>query len=132
MLYIPPSPDPQQNLLRHRCRNPRCRGELKEPTTNPRDAFCCRRCSDTFYRVHCRVCEEPFARTTGNKILCGRPTCRAEFRASPARFSGGRYPDIKKASEINAKIGPQSRPSIAVFTGGRRPDSVSGQPPPPA
>jgi len=38
-----PSVDPGPNgKLRHRCRNPRCRMKLREPTDNLRSAFCCR------------------------------------------------------------------------------------------
>ena len=45
--------------LRHYCRNPRCRTKLAAPVSNPRDAFCCRGCFDSFYLHRCAVCEGP-------------------------------------------------------------------------
>jgi hypothetical protein len=43
LLYRPLSA-PLQIPLRHRCRNPRCRGKLETPAENERDAFCCSSC----------------------------------------------------------------------------------------
>ena len=91
MLYTPAS-SPQQDL-RHRCRNPRCRGVLKTSTANPRDAFCCRTCFNSFYRFRCLVCERPFSRKTERRQVCGSPKCRSEFRHHRERLSSTRYPN---------------------------------------
>jgi hypothetical protein len=72
--------------LRHRCRNPRCRGNLQQATDNPRAAFCCEGCYTGFYRLHCVVCEQPFERTSPTQKLCGRRKCRREFDRDPSRF----------------------------------------------
>jgi len=40
------------DVLRHYCRNPRCRSKLPDPVENTREAFCCRGCYRQFYRSH--------------------------------------------------------------------------------
>jgi hypothetical protein len=86
------SPTQQLHPLRHRCRNVRCGGKLKAPADNPRDAFCCRGCFESYYRARCLACERPIDRRTERRNLCGRPKCKREFQRHPERFSGPRYP----------------------------------------
>jgi hypothetical protein len=57
------------NPVRHRCRNPRCKVQLKQPVANPRDAFCCASCEGGFYRTHCRVCEKELGDTPSSGAL---------------------------------------------------------------
>ena len=75
--------------LRHRCRNPHCKGKLSTPTCNARDAFCCRGCHSSFYRTRCVICEQPIVRKTDGQRVCRRPKCRSEFRRNKLRFLGG-------------------------------------------
>ena len=118
MLYRPSASSPQLNpsKLRHRCRNPKCRGELDTPVENERDAFCCVRCHDGFFRAHCRVCQEPFTSKTGNKahrVLCDRSQCRADFRANPGAFWGRSYPrpiSVKRTPNLSTI----SKPKMAL------------------
>jgi hypothetical protein len=122
MLYRPTTLPPQANpdKLRHYCRNSaHCDDKLKTPVENERDAFCCVRCHDEFYREHCRVCQEPFTSKTGNKAhktLCDRSRCRADFRANPGAFWGRSYP-----RPISVKRTPKtstiSKPKMALETG---------------
>jgi hypothetical protein len=79
--------------MRHRCRNPRCRGKLETPAENAHDAFCCRGCYAGFYRTRCLVCEESIVRPASNQFLCGRRKCRNDFRRDPSRYLSGRYRD---------------------------------------
>jgi hypothetical protein len=44
--------------LLSRCRDPKCRSALSQPTESRR-AFCARGCYDRFHRTRCRVCSEP-------------------------------------------------------------------------
>jgi hypothetical protein len=74
--------------LRFRCRNPRCRGNLKDATDNPRHAFCCEGCYVGFYRLYCAVCEEPSRRTSPTQKLCTRRKCRREYSRDPSRYAG--------------------------------------------
>ena len=73
--------------LRYRCRNPRCRGFLKDATDNSRHAFCCEGCYVGFYRRYCLVCEEPIGRTSPTQKLCGRRKCRRELSRDPSRYA---------------------------------------------
>ena len=75
------------NETRRRCRH--CKMNLPEPTSNEREAFCCRGCYQSFYLHRCRVCEKPIEqRRDGRRILCNRSACRNAFSRN---FSGGRY-----------------------------------------
>lgn len=91
--------------LRQNCRQ--CRGRLPAPTDNPRWAFCSRGCHSRFYSRHCRVCEGVLpGRSTRRRRLCGRPSCRAEFRRQKELFDPpkGVIPDtVPNASKIPAK-----------------------------
>jgi hypothetical protein len=77
---------PHTSKVRHRCRNPRCGAKLKEPTDNPREAFCCKGCFTSYYRNRCIVCEHPYDRTREDQHTCGRRKCKGEFRRHRLRF----------------------------------------------
>ena len=105
MLSRPETSNTQRgDSLRQRCRNPRCRGKLKLPTYNVRDAFCCRGCFTGFYRSRCLVCEEPIVRKTEGQRLCQRPKCRNEFRRDRARFHSVRYPVMPPSQTSTPKV----------------------------
>jgi hypothetical protein len=70
------------DVLRHYCRNPRCRSKLSDPVENTREAFCCKGCYRQFYRVRCLMCERTMDRKTGNQRLCSRRKCKNAFRTS--------------------------------------------------
>jgi len=74
--------------LRHRCRNPRCRGKLKRPVDNPHHAFCCPGCFASYFRNRCLVCERSYQRKREQQCFC-RPKCRVEFGRHRERFLGG-------------------------------------------
>jgi hypothetical protein len=57
ILPAPVSQAPQ--LLRTRCRDPRCGCTLPAPVVEPRQAFCSRGCFEHFHRNRCRVCGQP-------------------------------------------------------------------------
>ena len=92
MLVRPNSPLPQLDLpqLRHYCRNPKCRGKLKTPVENARDAFCCRGCHTSFYRHRCLVCEREMSRNAEHQKVCYRTDCKTAWRqkAVIGRFWG--------------------------------------------
>jgi hypothetical protein len=92
MLYNPPTSNPQQGLLRHRCRNPRCQAALAAPTFNRLDAFCCRGCFAGFFRSRCVVCEQLFNRKNERQRTCRRPKCRSEFKRHRGLFGATGYP----------------------------------------
>jgi hypothetical protein len=79
-------------LLRHRCRNPRCGSSLRVPAANPRDAFCRRSCERQFYDCRCRVCEALLNRKTKRRAVCWRAKCRYQFKRHPEDFFGSLYP----------------------------------------
>jgi hypothetical protein len=89
------------NSSRHRCRNPRCKAQLREPVANPRDAFCCASCEAGYYRTHCRVCEKEFGDVKRNsrRELCGRRQCRNQFRSFRTLFFSVWYPNAIRASK---------------------------------
>jgi hypothetical protein len=74
--------------LRHRCRNPRCRSKLDEPTDSMRNAFCTRGCHSSFYRRRCIVCERSFERRTERRRICERRKCNADFKRDRAHYLG--------------------------------------------
>ena len=92
--------------LRHRCRNPKCRCKLPEPTPNPREAFCTRGCHTSFYLHRCIVCERPIERTRGDgPQVCKKPDRRRVWKA---QIGFGRYigsSAATKASETPDFIG---------------------------
>jgi hypothetical protein len=121
MLYKHQSAPPQ---LRHHCRNPRCAGKLKIPTTNTRDAFCCKGCERQFYGCRCRVCEALFARKTRRRNVCWRSHCRHEFQRHPELYFGLRYPSARlghnasrKAIKLGTKIGAKCSRALRIVAG---------------
>jgi hypothetical protein len=73
--------------LRHRCRNPHCRGKLPEPTENEHHAFCTRGCHARFYRSRCMVCEETMQRKDERqKLKSGHRLCQTEYRKFPRAY----------------------------------------------
>jgi len=87
--------------LRHRCRL--CRTKLKEPTDNPRRAFCCRGCFQGFYRSRCVVCAGLIRRKNEQQKTCIKKACKDELRRFPLAFAwqktGNTPSEYKRASE---------------------------------
>jgi hypothetical protein len=79
---------PHMSKMRHRCRNPRCGRKLKEPTDNPREAFCCKGCFTSYYRNRCIVDERPYNRVREDQHTCGSRKCKGELRRHPLRYFG--------------------------------------------
>src|SRR6516225_4294170 len=74
-------------ILRHYCRNPRCRSKLPSPASDPRKAFCTRGCHSSFYLKRCLVCEnDKPAGSTARRKLCRRPKCEGRYRNNSADF----------------------------------------------
>jgi hypothetical protein len=114
---------------RHKCRNLRCRSKLPTPVSNPRDAFCCRGCFDSFYLHRCLVCEDPIeqAKRGRPRLICRKAKCRAAFRAnlcmglylpSSAAINSSEVPDfigpkpaLKPDRAWRLVAGPQLSPS---------------------
>jgi hypothetical protein len=98
--------------LRHRCRNPRCRSNLKVPVDSQREAFCTKGCFNSFYRRRCIVCEREFERKSEPQRCCERRKCRAEFRRDKGHYLG-RWGDVSGAvispPKTPAKMGIKSR-----------------------
>jgi hypothetical protein len=91
---------------RKKCRNPKCRMKLPATVANSREAFCARGCHTSFYRTHCRVCEDPIKQPDrGGRLICKKAACRNAWKAG----SGfGRYhiaPSAKSSSETPTKPG---------------------------
>jgi hypothetical protein len=88
---------------RHQCRNPKCRLKLQAPVTNQREAFCCRGCYSSFYRIRCRICEEPIKQPgRGTRLVCKKPKCRSAWQRKDGM---GRYvasSDAKAIQEVPA------------------------------
>jgi hypothetical protein len=76
------------NQTRKRCRNPKCKMKLPEPTSNAREAFCCRSCYQSFFLHRCIVCEGAIGRTTANRKICKKSKC---WNALKAGLGFGRY-----------------------------------------
>jgi hypothetical protein len=93
-------------MLRHRCRNPRCAGKLKEPTDNKREAFCCEKREGAFYKERCRVCEAAISKKTARREVCWRSKCRHEYQRFPERFSVPATPtaDLGQNGQKTSKI----------------------------
>jgi hypothetical protein len=67
---------------------PRCGGKIKDPTSNPREAFCCKGCFTSYYRNRCIVCERSYNRTREDQHTCGRRKCKGELRRHRLRYRG--------------------------------------------
>jgi hypothetical protein len=112
MLNTTTPPARQDQSLRHRCRNPRCRLKLPAPTENEHKAFCCRGCFKSFYKARCLVCEKDISASpiTGERrkrltqhYYCGRK-CRNEFARFPHIFRWeGISPQKPPPSERSAR-----------------------------
>ena len=83
MLYNHPA-DPLQ--LRHRCRNPRCGGLLKNPTDDRRAAFCCEPCERAHFATRCIVCEAAIAKASRRRAVCWRSKCRHALQRHPEKY----------------------------------------------
>jgi hypothetical protein len=115
-----PLPDPHggppvvefTETTRKKCR--KCRGRLSEPTSNDRDAFCCRGCYEQWYRKRCRVCETDIeqSKTGGNpRLICKKPECRYTWHQ---RLGFGRFLEAKSPTPSPASSNgrPASKTSI--------------------
>ena len=82
--------DFKETAMRKFCRNPKCRMKLPTPTSNEREAFCCRGCYQSFYLHRCLVCEKAIERTTANRKICKKSKCRNALAAGEGfgRFHG--------------------------------------------
>ena len=99
-------------LLRHRCRNPRCRMKLKAPVDNPHKAFCTKGCYDSFYLKRCVVCEKEKPSGRSDRKFCRRPKCRTEYHKNPGLFG-------ETASTITLRTdSSKSADSTGIKTGG--------------
>jgi len=106
--------------LRHRCRNPRCRMKLPEPTENLHHAFCTPGCHASFYRSRCLVCEEDMRRKSGRQRFgSGHKTCEQEYRRFPRVY------DLPKRETlpdpISCTIDSRSADSTGLKIGIERP-----------
>src|SRR5262249_26890515 len=100
-------------ITRKRCRNPRCRMKLPEPTDNDHKAFCCRGCYEGFYRNRCRVCEADLRQAGARRRRYCRPPnrCAAEARKWAEKYAfGGLY----LPHPVQREIGPRSAHSMGL------------------
>jgi hypothetical protein len=111
-------PAPPQVCLH--CRNPRCNANLKTPTNNRCDAFCCRGCERQFYGCRCRVCESLFDRKTSRRQVCQRTKCRYQFQHHSERYFGSR-----PITPQNASIAHNAHPNPLKM--GVKSDGKSGR-----
>jgi hypothetical protein len=96
--------------VRFMCR--KCRGRMPTPTTNEREAFCCRGCYQQFYRKRCRVCERPIEQLANeSRLLCKRSSCKSEWRlrAGFGRFLNTGSLAVETPSEMTANPGTFER-----------------------
>jgi hypothetical protein len=85
--------------VRHHCRNPRCRSKLPAPVSNPREAFCCRGCFNSFYLHRCLNCERPIEQPKrGKRLICKKVSCRSALRNNSWL---GRYHTSSAAKSIS-------------------------------
>lgn len=107
-----------ETKLYHRCRNPKCRAKLSLPADNPRKAFCCRGCYNSFYLKRCVVCEnDKPADSTARRVLCRRPKCRSQYQrnrsffdypAPNTAFDAERSKSARKSGTKTGQFGPRS------------------------
>jgi hypothetical protein len=76
-------------VLRHRCRNPRCRMKLKVPVENPHKAFCTPGCYSSFYLKRCLVCEKAKPSGRSDRRFCRKPSCRNQYHRNPVLYDLG-------------------------------------------
>jgi hypothetical protein len=102
--------------LRHSCRH--CRTKLSAPTENPRRAFCCRGCFNSFYRPRCVVCETPIRRKTEWQKTCIAKNCKAEIKRFPLAYS---WPEKREeGSSPQNCLRPPSKAHLAGIKFGLR------------
>jgi hypothetical protein len=97
---------------RKRCRNPKCRSKLPEPTHNDREAFCARGCYGSFYLHRCLICEERIERKNERRRICDKAACHNALRAGNGL---GRYHTPTRASnptKTSIKSGLKTRHEI--------------------
>lgn len=94
--------DPAPAKPRHYCRNLKCRSKLPAPADNPRRAFCCRGCFDSFYRSRCRVCEAAIRRKNEQQRTCINRKCKAELRRFPLAYT---WPEKQKTGDPSSDDG---------------------------
>jgi hypothetical protein len=88
-----------ETAMRKFCRNPKCRMKLPTPTSNEREAFCCRGCHSAYYRKHCLVCDGAIVQPKrGERLICKKAACIKAFRESSTIY---RYQGSQTAESIS-------------------------------
>jgi hypothetical protein len=104
-----PVTDFKETEMRKMCRY--CRSRLPTPTSNEREGFCARGCYNSFYLHRCLVCEKAIERTTANRKICKRSTCR---NALAAGQGFGRYhAKSTKTTQVSQNLEPRQKPAAA-------------------
>jgi hypothetical protein len=94
---------------RKRCRNPRCRLKLEEPTDNEHHAFCCKGCHESFYKHKCLVCERPLR--NARRRYCAAPAkCYGLARTYPQKYQLPVYCRAGLAGPIESRDKTPTRP----------------------
>jgi hypothetical protein len=93
--------------------------KLEQPTDNPRRAFCCAACFETYFRRCCLVCERPLGPDrTARRRFC-RARCRVEYNRHLERFN---FPHPAQGSvSLRNAIG-------SAHSTGLKPGTESGRP----
>ena len=113
-------PDQFGQVLRHCCRNPRCRMKLAQPVDNPRKAFCTPGCHASFYLSRCLVCENAKPSGRSDRKFCNRPKCRSEYHRNPTLFCEklptpvNRTDSSRSARKSGTKIGQFEPRTLAI------------------
>lgn len=94
--------------VRKKCR--KCQDYMPSPTSNEREAFCCRGCYEQWYRKRCRVCECQIEQSRGpQRIICKRLACKSAWKQ---RVVFGRFLKVKTPfpshTPSNATIGSET------------------------
>jgi hypothetical protein len=110
-ISLTPSLQVDQNRVvsQKQCRH--CGGTLDKAANSPRDRFCCPKCEEGFYRVHCRVCERPIEAKNSRRQLCDRRRCRAEFRRLQ-KHNPGTFDSI----EFSPSVSPSRYPHMGAVS----------------
>jgi hypothetical protein len=111
--------------LRHYCRQ--CRGKLKTPVANPREAFCVRGCYRSYHLKRCGVCEDPleqryrklrrgdvtkFAKIENHEpTACRSPECKRRWREGDglgqfwhSRYQGSQSERLRSEVPVNGLL----------------------------
>jgi hypothetical protein len=105
--------------LRHYCRNVHCRTKLSEPTDNPKRAFCCRGCFNSFHRPRCVVCESPIRRKNERQRTCIDYRCKSALKQFPLAYSW--HPTSNVRGALDLILLARKRHSAATDSGDRLP-----------